>query len=418
MDPRERGVAHVNIFWALVPLVLMLGAGGYAYMKHVEADEAVAAKVEATAESRIKRDVVQHRDKQLEELTALLGNADKFKDPTTPIEGYTAPNGYTTPESLKRVFDVFKTKVGLAPSFTTLDAIVNAAGAELQARKDLVANLEKQLGDVRNELAAAQSATDTVRGDLQGQLGAANATIQGERKKLDDEVKKGSELVAEARKKTQQLIEEKKAVEEASNQAISKKENELMQASAALANLTSKVSMINSPDQPDGRVLSSSDQTGLAWIDIGGKDMVKTGMNFRILERVQSGLRQKGHGVVTLVERDRAQIRVLGLVNPLNPVVRNDFIANDLYSKDVKRNVYLVGRFVAPLSKPEIKRILEDMGNKVLDKMSPQVDLVIVGREELGEDATPIAETEDFLNATRWNIEVASINKIRDFLRL
>nr|HMQ23696.1 BRCT domain-containing protein [Planctomycetota bacterium] len=126
----------------------------------------------------------------------------------------------------------------------------------------------------------------------------------------------------------------------------------------------------------------------------------------------------KGHGVVTLVERDRAQIRVLGLVNPLNPVVRNDFIANDLYSKDVKRNVYLVGRFVAPLSKPEIKRILEDMGNKVLDKMSPQVDLVIVGREELGEDATPIAETEDFLNATRWNIEVASINKIRDFLRL
>lgn len=418
MDPRERGVAHVNIFWALVPLVLMLGAGGYAYMKHVEADEAVAAKTEAVSKANIQRDVITHREDQLKALTKILGNADKFTEPTTPIEGYTTPNGYSTPESIKRVFDTFKNKLGVASSFATLDEIVNAAGVELQTRKDLIGKLEKQLGDVRNELASAQAATDTVKTDLTGQLSTANATIQSERKKLDDQVKSGAELVADANAKTRKAVDEKKAVEEASNEAIAKKEHELMQSNAALANLSSKVSMINSPDQPDGRVLSSSAQTGLAWIDIGGKDMVKTGMQFRILERVQNGLRQKGRAIVTKVERDRAQIRVEELVNTLNPVVRNDLVANDLYSKNVKRNVFLVGRFVAPLSKPEIKRILEDMGNVVLDKMSPQVDLVIVGREELGEDAKPIAETEDFLNATRWNIEIASINKIRDFLRL
>ena len=39
MDRRQSGVAHVNIFWAIVPMVLMLGAAFYGYTGHTEADK-------------------------------------------------------------------------------------------------------------------------------------------------------------------------------------------------------------------------------------------------------------------------------------------------------------------------------------------------------------------------------------------
>lgn len=418
MDPRERGVAHVNIFWCLVPLVLMLGAAGYGYMKHVEADEAVQAKKDATtAEARLVQ-VVAHREQQLKELTGMLGNAEKFKDHITEIANYTPPAEYTTPTALKRAFDTLKSKMGVASSFGTFDEIVNAASIELKAQRDQVAALNKQLTQARTEVSSAQSATDSVRGDLQGQLSAANATIASERQKLDDQVRTGTEQVADAQKKTRTAIEEKEKVTAESNRVIAGKDNEILLLKAANQNKISKLTLINSPDAPDGRVLSSSPSTGLCWVDVGGRDMLKAGINFRILERARKGLRLKGHGTVIRVERDRAQVRITNLVNDRNPIVKNDVIANDLYSRSMKRNIFLVGRFVSPLSKGEIKRILEDMGNVVMDKMSPQVDLVVVGREPLGEDATPIAETEGFLNAQRWNVEIASLNKIRDFLRL
>ena len=420
MNPRERGVAHVNIFWSLVPMVLMLGAAGYGYMKHVEADEAVTARAEATAVAKKAKAVLEHREAQLKELTAKLGNADKYKEPVVAIEDYTSPSSYTTPESLQRVFDTLKGKLGLPSSLDTLDSVVNMAGVELQARQTEVANLTKQLGEARTALATAQGATDSVRSDLTGQISTAQATIAAERTKLDNQVRTGTEQIEEANKKTREAIAQKEAISAASNQAIAKLADEKMQLNASLENALGKVRLINSPSEPDGRIISSSTSTDLAWINIGGRDMVKAGMNFRILGRVKSksGYQLKGHGVVTLVERDRAQIRVTDLVNPLNYVVAGDSIANDLYSKKLKRNIYLIGRFVTPLSKPEITRILEDMGNKVVSKMSPQVDLVIVGREPVGEDVTPIAEMPEFINASKWNAEIATLNKIRDFLKL
>lgn len=418
MDPRERGVAHVNIFWCLVPLVLMLGAAGYGYMKHVEADEAVAAKSEAVQKEAKATAILKHRNEQLKDLTATLGNADKYKDPIVAIEGYNPPADYTTPDAIKRVFDTLKGKLGISSSFNTLDEVVNAAAIELQAKKTEAETLAKQLGDARVALAAAESATDSVRTDLQSQISTKEASIQSAQAKLDAQVRSGAEQVAEAQKKTRTAIEEKEGVIAASNKVIAEKDNQIMNRNAALENAQSKLKLINSPSEPDGRVISSSSTTRLAWIDIGGRDMVKAGMNFRIMESVKGGYRVKGHGIVNRVERDRAQIRVTDLVSSYNPVVKNDVVANDLYSPSLKRNIFLIGRFVAPLSKPEIKRILEDMGNKVYDTMTPEVDLVIVGRQPLGEDATKIEETEDFLKATRWNVEIEALNKIRDFLRL
>ena len=86
--------------------------------------------------------------------------------------------------------------------------------------------------------------------------------------------------------------------------------------------------------------------------------------------------------------------------------------------KRLSRNVFLLGRFSTPLSKPEIKKILEKMGHNVLTNMSPSVDLVIVGREPVGEDVTPLADTDEYKKAASWDIEIAPLFKVRDFLKL
>ena len=419
MDPRERGIAHVNIFWCLVPMVLMFGAAGYGYMKHTEADEAKQATVNAKAAEKLAELALNERDRQLTDLTKVLGNAGKFLDPIVAIEGYTVPSKWTSPEKLNVAFQSFKTKLNLSNSLSQLDEIFNSAATQIRQRSDTIAGLEKQLRDSRGELKTSRDSVATVRDELNGKISNLEGSLNAERTKMDQQVRQSTTELADARSKTTAAREERDKIRKDSEAAAAAFANEKMILNARIANATNKLKVINSPQDPDGRVLESSPSTRLAWIDIGGRDMVKAGLTFRLLGPTKTGFKLKGHGTVVRVENDRAELKVVELVNELDPIVRGDVVANDLFSPDLKLNVFLLGRFGTPYSKGEIKRIMETMGNTVSDKMDPTVDLVIVGRQPIGgEDSVKIEDTEEYKTAAHLGTNVVTLYKIRDFLKL
>jgi len=66
-----------------------------------------------------------------------------------------------------------------------------------------------------------------------------------------------------------------------------------------------------------------------------------------------------------------------------------------------------------------VKATLESFGNRVVDAIGPEVDLVIIGDNPVNEDNSgliPIEETEEYKQAQFLSIEVATISKVRNFL--
>ena len=111
---------------------------------------------------------------------------------------------------------------------------------------------------------------------------------------------------------------------------------------------------------------------------------------------------------------------MFGVVDRYDPVVRGDIVVNELYSPHVKRNIALIGRFSYPYPKPEVKRLLERLGNKVLDKVGIDCDLVVVGNDTVSEDGglNDITTSEEYKFAENQRIEIITLSKIRHLLKL
>ena len=419
MDPRQRGIAHVNIFWCLVPIVLFFGAVGYAYVKHTEADENKVAMLAAKVKEGHANKVRVERENQLDSLTETLGNPGAYSAPMVAIANYTPPNQWTTVKKLRDVFAEFKLAMAIPGSLNKLDDVLGAARQTLTAKNDSVGTLAKSVADVRGQRDAAQRSVTDTQNTLNAKIGELEGNVQAEQRRIDSTIATQSRETQDLRDKVTTANAARETAIKDSQAKLAAKAVELRNLHAAAQRRADLVKLINSPDEADGVVTGSSPTTGFAWIGIGAKDGVKGGMTFRFLEPVKGGtFKAKGHGVVIEVKHDQAKVKVTSLLNDKNPIVRNDIVTNELFTPGLSRNVYLLGRFSTPLSKPEIKKILEKMGHTVLAKMSPSVDLVVVGRENVGEEVTPLAETDAYKQAAGWDIEIAPLYKIRDFLKL
>ena len=90
-------------------------------------------------------------------------------------------------------------------------------------------------------------------------------------------------------------------------------------------------------------------------------------------------------------------------------------------SSSSTRTVYLLGRFTAPLSRPELAYSLTSRGHTVVNSMAPDVDLVVVGTDPVSEDGTrfvPVRDLPQYSVATARGIEILDATAVVDRLQL
>ena len=419
MDRRQSGVAHVNIFWAIVPMVLMLGAAFYGYTGHTEADKFKGIADKANANAATKEVKTYALQQQLAEVTKMVGRVGEYV-PTGTAEDAGPESNYTSPKLLGSYYDEVKNMFELTANKELKD-IVNEIKGIVDAKKT-------EIQDLRGRVAAAQANVEKHSQTIASVTSTKDAEIsrlEAEKRRAEQNTNTSTqakeEELGQARNKTQAARDEARKAAEAHSEALAKKNKELQRIKASNTNLASKVELINSPEEPDGHVLSASARIAEAVINLGSKDMIKKGMVFRVLDKeasLRNKTKVKAHATVTAVERGSARVRITGLVDKYNPVVRGDLISNDLYSKLLKRDIYLVGRFVEPYNKGQLTKMLESLGNRVHKEWNASCDLLIMGREPVGEDAVRIEDTEAYKTAIDHRIEVAPLFKIQDFLKL
>jgi hypothetical protein len=424
MRTRESGVAHVNIFFFLLVLVLFLGALFFAYVqmdKNTQLENSIAS-IKAENSSLTRDKLI--RDQYIESIVT-LGETGEFAGKA----GFNWESLGGLPPALQNVPSMEKIQ-SLAKTFARDAAIPESTilplSSLLSQTKQALDTKVKEVGDLqtqRDKLAVEKTEAEKARTEAVAVANAENAKInqaQSElRQYIDTEIGKAQQTIAGLRSQVTKGREELTTVRDEHNKVVEGFAREANMMKARIDNMRQTVALVNPPDQPDGKVISSSQSVGRAWIDIGRKQMLPLGTVFKITAPGKSAM--KAQGTVVKVESDRAEIEISGVRDRFDPVVAGDLIANDLYSPSLRRNIYLMGRFSEPYHKPEVKRILENLGNKVLDQLGPQVDLVLVGGDVLNEEAdgfVAIEETDEYKRALSLNIEVANIHKVRDFLKL
>lgn len=431
MHTRQRGAAHINIFYFLIILVMFFGVLGFGYLqltKNTDLEGQLAAANAAQSRLTVDNLLLTH---YMEDISAAINLSGQYggrnlvvydnglppEDPnyyiaTLPVEGVADLN------QIQVLLQQFAARVSV-PEATGLPEFLNRIGTAYDALNQRLSDGEAQRQQLVDEkstadtsftqaaASAAQRERDlnsqmtTVRDDLQGQIDqqanlmtGLTQNVQAARAELSDEQESHS---ADVRR-----LSDEKNVVQAQNDATRQ-----------------RLSLINAPQAPDGRVITASQELGFAWINLGRKDMLQSGTVFRITEPGNPSS-VKALATVTRVQDAQSEVAITNLVDAFDPVTPGDLISNDLYSPNVRRNIYLLGRFGHPYSKSDVKDLLERLGNTVVDSLQPGVDLVVVGNNLIDEETGTMIlldETPEYRLVQDLSIEVAPLNRIRDFLQ-
>lgn len=406
MIRRSRGIAHINIMWFIVMVILFLAGVGFAYIQMQE----VARLTEQNKQ-------LQDQSKKAQaKLLAAYEQATKISEPV----GFRAagPGATTQPDLVAQKVQELRDLVGAGPSVKTLQEV-------LPKMVNLIASQKNRISELETAVAAAEAARDKARQARQAveqklnetiaQLRAEKADIESN---LRSQIKTKDDANATLRSSVRKKNEELAKAKETWAQERAKLKQEAEQLRIRNERARDKLALIGNPDKIDGKVISTSVELNRAFINLGRKQMVRPGMSFEILEPKGNTYVHKAWAKVLTVDSETSEVAVLDLVDRYNPVAKGDVVRNQLYDPDVRFNIVLLGRFVDPLTKGAIKRILEDMGNTVTDHVTAETDYVILGRKPIGEEATPLEQTPDYAKAMQLSINVVPLKRIRAYLQL
>lgn len=421
MHESQRGTAQINIFFFLVMLILFLGAGSFGYMTFESEALQRTAKITAQAEVKVMEGKLFLYQHLLEDLTATIGEAGQYAGRAGfNYEDYGSPaplEGVTVPVKVKALVQAIAQKISV-PESPPLSQFFGRIESKFTALEGKVATLE---GD-RNKLNTQISTlSDTLAKEARARQDEAtnlNTLVINNTNQYESDLAAKDQQILDQSSDYTKIRQDLSAAKETARTAALASAKKLELISAKNGALVNKFKMVNPPQDPDGSIIDASELTGLAWVNLGARDMLQPGTVFTIGESGSSKI--KAMGRVVEVTEATAKLAVYDVVNKFDPVVAGDEIRNDFYSPNMRRTIFLMGRFGYPTPKPQIKKILESYGNKVVDTIGIEVDLVIVGDNPFNEEGSgyiSLEDTEEFKKAQTLGIETATLNKVRNFLR-
>lgn len=404
MTRRELG-AGVSVMWVIFLIVMLIGAGAYIYL--VQADLQTAANKAQKAEDRAK------------EAEEQLDTARSAHSSLSQVVGFQSGENFSNVPGIETrlgsLRDRFKQDVGdgdntlelvvekLVAMADRLDQEAQAARTQFTSERDArqsteaskstiqsnldstIASLNGNLRDARDSAQQAQSTADGRYSDLQDSLNQANTAAREREDELQAQVAETESEVSKFKNRTEVLAR--------------------------------KAELIGNPEdpmEPDGKVLAAG--AGMAVIDIGGRDLLLPGVRFDVYYYGKGGERiPKGTLEVRTVESQTAECAVLSELDELDPIAKNDIVANPQFSRNRSRVFVLIGEFPA-YGKSFLKRRLEDLGAKVVDEVTADVDFVVLGTKAADEDALEPTELPEYKTAQELRVQPLRLRDIEHFL--
>lgn len=423
MHNRQSGAAHVPIMFFLLLLLMFFGALGFGYVQQTNnaelrqsAVDAKAALQEIQAKELLTRDYIEELGDVVKLPGVYEGIARKKEMYGNAKLDYA---GLMNPGEISELMKTAASKAGVTEA-GSLPSLLDSMIAEITAAKQRAADSElardKALADknasderyVTLERQASDSASENATN-----LEQARSDFQSATDARDRQVTSLTQNLRNKDEEMTSLKEEFAAQTKVQNGRIARLQT---QNSA----LVEREALRQPPNVADGRVLVAKNGIPKAFINLGRKDLLQPGTVFRVKGPNDDSV--KGYCKVTRIEDERAEVRLFDFIDPVgNYASEGDLIYNDLYTPRVTRTMFLMGRFTAPYGKEQLTNLLTRLGNRVVSKMAPGVDTVILGNNpvnEAGDGFDAIQESDDFKLANELRVEFTYLSKIADLVKL
>jgi hypothetical protein len=423
MHNRQSGAAHVPMMFFLLLLVLFLGAVAFAFITNTKNGELVKQRNDAQAaeaELRTRELLVQH---YIEDNGRVVGKQGKYegRKGQGPIykDATLTYSGVMNPEEIQKVMSDALTAAELAPA-SGLENTLSSLVTNIKQLKTRVKDVETELEKARTEKSEVDKKFQAATTEASAKAREFATNVEEQRTAYENaKVQKDTQIAqvsANLNTRSEELSAEKERA--AAQEKLLRGEIEKFQRHNSA--LVAKDEMRRPPDAADGKVVVARNNVPTAFINLGRKDMLQPGTMFRVKNVGSSAV--KGYATVTRVEEERSEVALSGFVDPIGDYAREgDLIYNDLYTPGVTRTIFLLGRFDRPYAKDDLANLLRRLGNRVVHKMAPGVDTVIIGSDPINEAQdgfTAVQESPDFKLASELRVEFAYLSTIRDLIKL
>lgn len=423
MHNRQSGAAHVPIMFFLLLLVMFLGAVAFAFItntKNGELTKQMNAALDDAKTLRQRELLIEHYIGDIGKVIAKPGKYEGQKNAGGAYGGATLTYaGVMNPDEIKKVMDDALQAAGLGAASgleNVLSSMVTKLNQQSQLVKDAEAGRDKALAD-KAEIDRKFQATTA---DATKKASEYSQTLDQQRSDFTQATTAKEAQLATVQQNLQAKNDELSTEKERATAKEKELAKEIAKHQMQNSALVARDAMRKADDVPDGKILVAKNGIPTAFINLGRKDMLQPGTMFRV--KNPSSAEVKGYATVTRVEDERAEVSLTNFKDPIGDFARSgDLLYNELYTPRVTRTIYLMGRFTAPYNKPELTNLLKRLGNRVVDKMAPGVDTVILGNDpvnEAGDGFVSVQESAEFKQASELRVEFAYLATIRDLIKL
>ena len=423
MHNRQSGAAHVPIMFFILLLMMFFGALGFGWVQQTNNAELKKDIQQAKADL----ETIQGKEALIQDYIADIGKVVNKPGPylgrRNNAEMYNGATidyaGLMDPTVIQQVMNDAATNAGVSQASSLenlLGSMITRINTMSQRVKDIALERDKALedkstGDQRYTALEGQAATAASENSTN--LEQARSDFQSA---TDDRDSRIAQLTQNLRNKDEQMTTLK--------EDFAAKEKDLLGRIARLQTqnsaLVEREALRQPPNVADGKVLVAKNGITKAFINLGRKDLLQPGTVFRVKSPNDDGV--KGYCRVTRIEDERAEVRLFNFADPVgNYASEGDLLYNDLYTPRVTRTMYLMGRFSAPYGKEQLTNLLRRLGNRVVSRMGPGVDTVILGNNpvnEAGDGFASVQDSEEFKLANELRVEFTYLNKIADLVKL
>lgn len=292
-------------------------------------------------------------------------------------------------EVLQPLFDSYLDADFHEPNSMGLTRIISLLGTKLQnAEAD---NMDWK--DRYDQLQEQFEIADRIHSETQQQL---NSEVQKYKQQSDETLAKYAELEALFQQTTGQQIQTLRddlKTLRADNENLSdnllKKDAELEMTKEMMQRALAEVEKIKPlPDSnapayvPDGKIILIDAQSRIVHINIGSKDKVYRGLTFAVYNK-NLPIPKTGEGKAEIEVFDVGETisaaRIITPVDPRNPIIRDDIIANLIWESK-KTNVFVVSGDFEYGDEEKIKSLIESWGGRVDEDITVSTDYVVLGQ--------------------------------------
>ncbi len=407
MNRRELGASTVSVMWVILLVVLLLGAFGFVYSQSTEVTNGRQTIAALEAEKKTFED----------QKAGMLADHAKLSE-IVGFRGELQTNVDLVNAKLEELRGRFPND--LSTSDTTLEAVLGKLLAVAETNASTAKSANDQFDAETQKRSEVEKTKLAVETNLNGELTKANGELRDERDRSTNQKSQDDARVTTLQQQVDDVNAKMRELEGQVTTTKSQSKQEVDTKNAQIAELRSKVKLIGSDDiafEPDGEVVSVGETTGLVFLNIGSRDLLRAGVRFDTYRYGKGGeLIATGQVEVREVHPEYAVAGVVAEINSLDPIAKGNVVSNPLFSRGREKVFALVGAFPA-YGKNFLESRLKALGAEVESDVVSRVDFLILGEKEQGEDAVEITEMPAYKRAQELGIQMLRMKDVERFLR-